>query len=81
MTALSLLSLSLVSLHRILVVLLTATCTRSPIEPWGCGHACHCHLCTLVVRQLLMVVVVVVRQSMLLVGLWLSFAACGHLCV
>ena len=70
-------SLSLVSLHHGLAVLLTATCAGSPVESRGHGHACHCRSCAL---QLLLAVVVVVRWLMSLVGCWLSFAARGHLC-
>ena len=73
--------LCLVSLCRVLTVSLTVTCTHSPVKPWGCGHACCCCSCTLAVRQPLLAVVIVVRQLMLLVGRWLSFAARGHLCV
>ena len=72
-------SSSLVSLRRILAVSLTAICACSPVEPQGRGCACRCRSCALVVRQPLLAVFVVARQSMLLVGHWPSFAARGLL--
>ena len=72
-------SSSPVSLCRILAVSLNATCTCSPVEPWGRGCACRCRSCALLVRQPLLAVFVVARRSMLLVGGWPLFAARGLL--
>ena len=73
------LSSSIVSLRRVLAVSLTAICAHLPVEPWGRGCACRCRSCALVIQELLLAVFVVARRSMLLVGRWPSFAACGLL--